>query len=295
VKRKALIVGWFSFEQMGASAGDLLARDLTCDWLRAAGWEFDVAHAPPFAGGIDWRTASPGGYARVIFVCGPFGNGPPLLDFLGRFKRRPMIGLNLTMLQPLEEWNPFRLLLERDSSAARRPDMCFASEQPHVPVVGLVLIDTQPEYEDDMMHVANEAIARLVASREMSIVRIDTRLDVNTTGLRTPREIESLIARMDTVISTRLHGMVLAIKNAVPVLAIDAVRGGAKVLNQAKAIRWPTCFTADQLDDRALSDALDTCLGAAGRQTARECRDYAIAQVARTRDELIRHLAEATA
>jgi hypothetical protein len=49
------------------------------------------------------------------------------------------------------------------------------------------------------------------------------------------------------------------------------------------------------LDDRALSDALDTCLGAAGRQTARECRDYAIAQVARTRDELIRHLAEATA
>ena len=32
---KTLVAGWFSFEQMGASAGDLLARDLVCEWLEA--------------------------------------------------------------------------------------------------------------------------------------------------------------------------------------------------------------------------------------------------------------------
>src|SRR5436305_1693050 len=36
---KALVTGWFSFEQMGASAGDLLARDVACKWLRDAGRE----------------------------------------------------------------------------------------------------------------------------------------------------------------------------------------------------------------------------------------------------------------
>ena len=28
---KTLVAGWFSFEQMEASAGDLLARDLVCE------------------------------------------------------------------------------------------------------------------------------------------------------------------------------------------------------------------------------------------------------------------------
>lgn len=31
------MTGWFSSEQMGASAGDLLARDVACEWLREAG------------------------------------------------------------------------------------------------------------------------------------------------------------------------------------------------------------------------------------------------------------------
>jgi hypothetical protein len=52
---KTLVAGWFSFEQMGATAGDLMARDLACDWLERAGHSYDVALAPPFSGGVDWR------------------------------------------------------------------------------------------------------------------------------------------------------------------------------------------------------------------------------------------------
>ena len=88
-------------------------------------------------------------YDEVVFVCGPFGNGPPLDGLLERFRGIRLVGVNLTMLQPLEEWNPTALLVERDSSRATRPDLAFLSAQPAVPVVGVILIDAQPEYGAD--------------------------------------------------------------------------------------------------------------------------------------------------
>lgn len=40
---RVLVAGWFSFEYMGATAGDLAVRDLASDWLSHAGIEHDVA------------------------------------------------------------------------------------------------------------------------------------------------------------------------------------------------------------------------------------------------------------
>ncbi len=44
---------------------------------------------------------------------------------------------------------------------------------------------------------------------------------------------------MDIVVTTRLHGMVLALKNGVPAIAVDPIVGGAKITQQARAINWP--------------------------------------------------------
>jgi hypothetical protein len=49
-----------------------------------------------------------------------FGNGWPVTDFLERFRHCRLAGVKLSMLQPLDVWNPFELLIERDSSAAAR-------------------------------------------------------------------------------------------------------------------------------------------------------------------------------
>jgi hypothetical protein len=285
---KALVAGWFSFEQMGATAGDLLVRDSVCGWLRRADCSYDVALAEPFTGGVDWQSVDPAGYSHVVFVCGPFGNGPPVTDFLARFAGLKLFGVNLTMLEALEVWNPFELLIERDSSRTFRPDIAFLSERGHVPVVGVVLIHPQPEYRDrDLHRVANDAIRRLVVSRELSAVTIDTRLDVNSTGLRTPAEVESLIARMDVVLTTRLHGLVLALKNYVPVVVIDPVAGGAKIRKQAEAIGWSPVFIADQLDDAEIQRAFDNCLALEARQSAAECRRRALHILAPVRDQFI--------
>jgi Polysaccharide pyruvyl transferase len=289
---KTLVAGWFSFEQMGATAGDLMARDLACEWLALAGRPYDVAHAAPFVGGVDWRSVDPGDYSHVIFVCGPFGNGPPVAEFLERFAGRKLIGLNLSMLDPLDEWNPFDLLLERDSSLRAHPDMTFLSRAPHVPIVGVILIHPQPEYrERDIHQAANDAIDRLVARRELAAVPIDTRLDVNATGLHTAAEVESLIARMDVVLTTRLHGTALALKNGVPVVAIDPVAGGAKIRRQVETVGWPVLFNGDTVTDEELDRALDYCLTSAAREKARECAERASRTLGSVRDEFIAFLA----
>jgi hypothetical protein len=287
---RALVTGWFSFEEMGATAGDLLARDVACEWLDRAGHTYDVALAPPFTNGVDWRVANPDDYECVVFVCGPIGNGEPVDALIERFRGRRLVGLDLTMLAPLEEWNPFDLLWMRDSSdgQAGAPDISLASEAGGVPVVGTVLIDTQPEYgERDLLREANDAIRRLVTSREISVVDVDTRLDRNRCGLRTPREVESLIARMDAVLTTRLHGTVLALKNGVPAVVIDAVRGGDKVIQQARRLGWPAAFTADAMDDEDLGRALDYCLSGEARAKAAECAQRGRVEVARIREEFV--------
>jgi hypothetical protein len=285
---KTLVAGWFSFEQMGATAGDLFARDLVCEWLEHAGHSYDVAIAPPFHGGVNWRSVDPGIYSNVVFVCGPFGNGWPITEFLPRFAGCRLIGINLSMLESLDKWNPFDLLFERDSSVTSRPDISFLSRQAKVPVVGVVLVPPQKEYGEKAKHqVTNDAIQRLVDSREMSTVKIDTRLDENSTDLRSPSEVESLIARMDVVLTTRLHGTVLALKNGIPVIAIDPIAGGAKISRQAETMDWPVVFTAESLEDKELQKAFDYCLTEDARVKAGECYKRAVRRVQEIRDEFI--------
>ena len=273
---RVLVAGWFSFEGMGATAGDLLCRDLLCRWLRTAGCACDVATAAPFSEGVAWDEVDPAEYTHVIFVCGPFGNGWPVTDLLDRFGHCRLIGLNLTMLDRLENWNPFELLLERDSDVTVRPDMSFLTEARRVPIVGVILAHQQKEYgARGRHHLADAAIDRLLAARQAAAVPIDTRLDENATGLRTPAEVESLIARMDAVVTTRLHGAVLALKNGVPAVVIDPIAGGAKVRRQMQVIDWPVCCVVDDLDDRALQAALEYCLSVEARERARWCRERA--------------------
>lgn len=290
---RCLVAGWFSFEQMGATAGDLLAKDLVCGWLNRAGYPYDVAYAPPFEGGVDWRAVEPDGYTAVTFVCGPFGNGEPLVAFLARFSGRPLYGVNLTMLESLGTWNPFERLWERDSDRAVRPDVVYLTgDSRRVPIVGVILIHPQKEYGRRDRHVeAHAAIRRVLEVREVAAVPIDTRLDQNLTGLRTPAEVDSLIAKMDMVFTTRLHGTVLALKNGVPALAVDPIDGGAKITRQMKVVGWPALHNVESLDPEALLRDFDFCLTDDARIRALECRERAGQTLAGVPQEFIETLA----
>src|SRR5881396_626415 len=105
---RVLITGWFSFDDMGATAGDLISRDMVCQWLKEAKIVADVADSDkfPYNGGVNWRLADPSVYTDLLFVCGPFGNGWPVTELINRYSHCRLTGLNLSLMQPLEVWNP---------------------------------------------------------------------------------------------------------------------------------------------------------------------------------------------
>ena len=267
---KSLVAGWFSFDEVVATVGDLLARDALCDWLARAGVEYDVANAQLVGGGVDWRTVAPGDYERAIFVCGPFGRRPLLEEFVARFGGRPLVGIDLSMLEGEAAWNPFDLLLARDAGrdGEARPDLTFlAPDQPSLPVACVLLAHAQGEYASGLHAAAGEAIARLPDLRPAALLRTDTDL-LDCDRVRRAPEVVSLIRRSDVVVTTRMHGLVLALREGVPAVTVDPIAGGAKVSRQAKGkreaerlegklraevmragtaarqpVRWPSCWT----------------------------------------------------
>jgi hypothetical protein len=287
---KVLIAGWFSFDDMGATAGDLMVRDLVVRWLRDHGIAFDVATTPQFRPGVDWRAVPAHEYSHVVFACGPVGNGPPLVELLERFGHADLVGVDVTMLDPLEEWNPFGLLLERDSSRTSRPDFSFLVPPTPVPVVGIVLIHPQPEYrERDLHEAANAALEGLAARREVARLRVDTQLDTGTNVLRTPSEVTTMLGRADAVLTSRLHGLALSLAQGVPVVAIDPVAGGAKVSRQAAAVGWRHCYTPDTPQE-VLEQALDECLSHNGRAEAAAAAERARVALADVEPQLLSYL-----
>ena len=270
---RVLVAGYFSFEDAHATAGDLLVRDQVCSWLAEAGRHYDVALAAPFVGGVDWRTVDPHRYSQVVFACGPFGPQLPSWVLLERFPHARTVGVNLSMLEPLADWNPLDAVVERDSDRAERPDVAFTTPRSPVPVIGVCLRGHAPG-----TRIADAAIRRLLAAAPMAVVPVDTRLDAvaggaNSTGLRTAEEVEALLARMDVVVTTRLHGLVLALKNGVPVVAVDPGNEGDKIVRQARSVGWPAVLHVDELTDEALQRALDFCRTPQARALAAACAE----------------------
>src|SRR5439155_3667805 len=122
---RALVAGWFSVANGGATAGDLLVRDVVCGWLRQAGIEHDVAQERALGPGVDWFRVSPARYSDVIVTCGPVGPGLAVTDIPARFPhcRRLAVGVSL-IGDPAAA--PFDVLLERDGPGPARPDLAPA-------------------------------------------------------------------------------------------------------------------------------------------------------------------------
>ena len=292
---RVLIAGWFSFEQMGASAGDLLARDLVSQWLANEQIDYTIAVDTPFTDGKHFRDLEPADYTHVLFVCGPCGNGPPLTELLDRFDRCEWLGLNLTMLQNLEEWNPFELLIERDSNRTTRPDMVFLTEPLRVPRIGLILVHPQKEYGERGRHKqVGDFIESQLAQMDVAVLPIDTRLDHNAGGLNSSGQIESMIASMDLTITTRLHGTVLSIKNGVPPIVIDPIHGGAKVAAQCRAIGWEWFTHAEELGADWLQDAIAYALSDQAIPDVAACRDAARRSLSEMQSVLLSHFKSST-
>ena len=283
-----LVAGWYSFKGYGGTAGDVMVKDVVCDWLAEAGVPFDIAVAPPLTDGIELEDADPSRYDTFVFTCGPFGNSPQVVEMLERFQGCRLFGVNLSMFNKVDEWNPFELLLERDSDRARRPDLALLAQVPQVPVVGVILVHPQKEYGNRSRHAeAERAVQALLDRHDLAPLKIDTVLEENEGGLKNTGQIVSMIARTDFTVTTRLHGLVLSLRQGIPAIAIDAISGGAKVTEQAKSLDWPLLFSADALDPGELDRAVAFCQTEEARKLATERRDVACARLSEAREAFI--------
>jgi len=164
---------------------------------------------------------------------------------------------------------------------APQRDLAARPAAPAVPVAGVYLTHGQGEYGGRRRHddVA-AAIGRWLDGRELARLPLDTRLDPRDWRLpATAEQVLAVVARLDLVVTTRLHGLVLALRSGVPALAVDPVAGGGKVSEQARAWGWPALVAAEDLlaDDGApvLDEQAAWCLSGAGRTEADRCRDEA--------------------
>jgi hypothetical protein len=143
-----------------------------------------------------------------------------------------------------------------------------------MPVAGVIHVGEQREYSGSGRHESvSQSLASWLPGCGCALLPLETRLDPRDGRLcSTPAELESILSRLDLVITMRMHGLVLALTHGVPALAVDPVAGGAKVSAQARSWRWPTVVTpgpAGTVDADVMDRWRDWCLSAPGRQAAR--------------------------
>ncbi|MFC6885338.1 polysaccharide pyruvyl transferase family protein [Actinomadura yumaensis] len=251
---RVLVTGWPSFVHGEATAGDVLAMEAVREALAGEGIACETAWSPVFRpDGLSLDRADPERYTHLVFACGPL-HGDQVVSLHRRFARCQRVAVGVSVIDPDDPAvTGFHAVLPRDAPGAPpRRDLSAAPAQtgPEPDVVGVVLAPGQGEYGARGRHARIEdQLTSWLRTRGCARVPLDTRLDPrdwrHPAG---PEELEAVIRRLDLVVTTRLHGLVLALRNGVPALAVDPVGGGAKVTAQARAWDWPAIITTGAAD-----------------------------------------------
>lgn len=241
---RVLVVGWFSFLDGEATAGDVGAAETVCAELTSAGITHETAWSPNFRpGGPSLDEVEARDYSDLVFVCGPV-SGRQIRDLHRRFPRCHRVAVGVSTVDPEDPAvRGFHMILPRDTAGENEQRDLAPGAPPgrRVPVVGVTAAPGQPEYGARSAHTEiHERLGRWLVSKDCARVPLDTRLDTRDwLHCADTAQFDSLVRRTDLVVTTRLHGLVLALRNGIPALAVDPVTNGAKVAAQGRAWNWP--------------------------------------------------------
>jgi hypothetical protein len=299
---RVLLTGWPSFLHGEATAGDVLSMDRVHRALQHAGLPVEVAWSPVLrSGSLHLDDADPDRYTHLVFACGP-AHGEQVHWLHARFDRCCRIAVGVTVTDPADpSVTGFDRVLARDTvapdgeSGPAHRDLSSAAPTGDVPVIGVILAPEQPEYGLRRRHSqVHERLTAWLVEQDCARIPLDTRLDLRDwRHAATPDQLDALLRRLDVVVTTRLHGLVLPLRHAVPVLAVDPVAGRGKVSAQAGAWDWPALVRAETLEHGTaeLSHWWRWCLSAPGRAHAAERAAAAF----RDEEELVAGLLQALA
>lgn len=286
---RVLVAGWFSFDEVIATVGDELGADVVLGWLNDLGIAHDVAWAPYLGRGVNWRDVDPDDYTHLLFVTGPVGDRPRLQEITSAFASAQRWAVNVSVIDDVAR-SMFHEVRERDAPGISRPDLAIQGPEPEAPVLAVALAPAQDEYGDrSLADRVREAIEEWLAARALPWFAVDTDL-FDKPHPRRPAQVEALLRRCDVVVSMRLHGLVLGLKNDRPVIACDPIEGGAKVTAQARALGWPLLLAADEVTPEALDAVLARCLAGELTGAVAQSRARGAAGNAELREWLTRRL-----
>lgn len=280
---RVLVTGWFSFDEVIATIGDELGADVVVDWLTEAGVEHDVAWAPYLQRGPDWRELDPADYTHLVFVSGPLSDTPLLRELTTAFAGAQRWAVNVSVVSEAGR-ALFDQVWERDAPGVSRPDLAIGTTTPDVPVVAVAFAPPQEEYGDRSQAAqVRAAIEGWLGAR--AIPWFELTMDLfEKPHERFPLQVEALIRRADVVVSMRLHALVLGLAHGKPVIACDAIAGGAKVSAQAAALGWPIVLRAGEVDPTTLDAALEHALSGTLTEELAGARERGAAGNARARE-----------
>ncbi|EDY37456.1 conserved hypothetical protein [Cyanobium sp. PCC 7001] len=266
------LVWWGSWPR-GATLGDLLAVENLSAALRTAGVPHSVlshpSHALPSHLAIrrPWRLASQ--LHTLVFVCGPLVLTKRVRRLLAACGHARKLAAGVSLL---ERQRPFNVLLDgvvaRDGTESATFDLAIARCQPPLerprpasPAqarIGLCLRGPQKDYGParDRSAAVEGLFRQVLADHPGPVLPIDTVLSARNSAA----DIEAAFDGVDLVITTRLHGSLLALAAGVPVIAVDQIAGGGKLTEVLSRTGWPHLFPAEACSPDQLAALMRGCL-----------------------------------
>jgi len=250
-RKRCLVAWWGALARGGETIGDLYAVIRACRLAQEAGYEVNLATSVTYRelrgfACVGWDTLMPAEVDLLMFVCGPLiGESAAFTALTDRYAGVPSVAAGVSVLTAADGtvWNPFDVTLARDGVDPGFGDLAgFRPRTPQVTQevrrIGLCLRNAQREYgEAASLHGAAAELARSATDRfAASVVELDTRLHGR---VEEAEAIERAFAAVDMVITTRMHGALLALAMGKPTLVIDQVRNGAKVSAVVGGLGWP--------------------------------------------------------
>ena len=286
--KRAIIIGHFSFPGSRGTFGDIEASEIVSDWLAESNIEFDVAsNLEDGVNGVELSHVDETKYGIFIFVCGPwYSDGRIQSTLLKKFNHCIKIGVNLTTFE--EGLSGFDYLLSRDNLHEKNADIAFAKVVKKIPVVGFILVDRQKKYGIKQRHLyIRYVITEYLKKGDLAPIWLDTNANLNIMNISNKNQFESIVSRTDLVVTNRLHGVVLSLKNTIPVIAIDPVVGGGKVTAQVKALGWPILISAEEFSEEKLHQTINYCLSNNLQDALIKSQQQALQSVEETKNKFL--------
>ena len=250
--KRILIVWWGTSAGGGPTIGDYMAVSNLVAALQERGAQVDVAAHRDFdfhgAKIVDWRKISPFRYRCVVFVCGPLSNEWYFRLLFYKFWLARKVAVGVSVIDPSQPAvRLFDEIVARDGLSASHFDLSLAgkstpsrSERSDVLVC---LRGRQTEYGADACRSdrVDDLIWKVARRQGLPVKSVNTVVD---SASNTIEQIERNFSEAKLVLTTRLHGSLMALRHGVPFIAVDQIEGGRKLTEVVRKLGWEYLYSA---------------------------------------------------